>query len=374
LDKKGKPVIEKYTQSAMAYLEYVERSFAMGDTHIKSKFSLDFYQKLSNAQKETYYTSTNLSDSSVRRIKTSHNRRLEYDKRVNANFVSLTRNQQNEVADKLDKLQDKGERYRRIQDYEKLFKLSLTLQLEEEKFNKDCDDIKKRIENTPNAELDEDESIKKAQEELDELRVRYVKQHKLAENAKKSMEKQYNTQVRDWALEEFAQTHKAEFDLHKKLKDGLEKTVLLQDFFDVMCRNKDKAKSYKNELETYKVKHHVEENIEAETFCEVNDEEFKKFIEERNSKSKTGQLDPNSEIARCYFYAHCKRENPAKIDKFKTYFAKKINQKAKERVNNKTLLKHDKNIIKSKGAHKTAEMSSAPVSSSVAPATAGLTA
>ena len=80
---------------------------------------------------------------------------------------------------------------------------------------------------------------------------------------------------------------------------------------------------------------------------------------------------PNSEIARCYFYAHCKKDNPLRISNFKRYFAKKTAEKAKEHVENKTLVTHDKKIIKTKGSHKNIE--TAPVVAPVV-ASAGLTA
>ena len=136
-------------------------------------------------------------------------------------------------------------------------------------------------------------------------------------------------------------------------------------FFQTMCKDAGKVESYKKELETYKVKHHIEENIEAETFCEINNEEFLKFIEKRNAESKTGMLDPNSELARCYFYAHWKKENPLRVGNFKRYFSKKNLEKAKERIANNTLTKHEPKVIKSKGARKTAEASATQTSQPV---------
>jgi len=363
LDKNGKPVIQSYTESAMAYLEYVTQALSTGD-RVREKFSLDFYEKMSEEEKSLYTTSEKLSDASVRRINTTSIRRMEYDRRVNEQFISVTQTQQQQVGKKVEDLKTDGERYLRLRDYEKIFRLEIALQAEEEKFAEDCKAIEKRMASVPHPEMLTEEDIKSAQDELDTIRSRYATTRKLAERAKGAMEKKYDAQVREWALEEFARAHKTEYAWHQKYmrqisgKDAQldERSVQLA-FFQSMCKNKDKAESYRSELETYRVKHHVEENIEAETFCEVNNEEFLRFIEERNAQSSKGALDPNSELARCYFYAHCKKDNPLRISNFKRYFAKKTTQKAKERLEQGSLVKHDKKIIRSKGAHKTASAS-----------------
>ena len=126
-------------------------------------------------------------------------------------------------------------------------------------------------------------------------------------------------------------------------------------FFQEMCKDKEKAESYATELDTYKVKHHVEENVESEVFCAENADEYKAFIEERNKNSKTGQLDPSSEIARCYYYAHCKKNNPKMVSDFKQLSSKKCKEKAKERIEDGTLTTHEEKIIKTKGKKRTGE-------------------
>ena len=97
---------------------------------------------------------------------------------------------------------------------------------------------------------------------------------------------------------------------------------------------------------------------------------YLEFIAERNANSTTGELDPASELARCYFYAHWKKENPLRIDTFKQCYAKKNIGKAKQRLAEGKLVKHERKIIRGKGAKKTAEATaSVDTEQTVAPET-----
>lgn len=346
LDSKGKPVIEKYTQSAMSYMEVMENMFSTGETKKLPKFSFDFYEKLSAKDNEIYTPTTSLNKLTAQKVSTTQMRRIYFDKNQNQKFTNLTDNKQKQINNRIVSLQQDSERFKAIKDYEQIAKLEISLESEEENFKQLCDDVEDRIQNTPNPELNEEAQISTSIQLMD-ARVEYEKQKQRVQEIKKSMKQDYNLQVRKWALNEFTKAHKEEYDKYKrqvfKNSQGasVPKNVIATEFFDKMCNNSAKAESYKNELETYKVKHHIEENIEAEAFCELHDEEFKKFVEERSANSL------NEEMAKFYFYATCKKENPKTIDNFREYFSKNVKDKAKERVKDNTFIKHDRNANQS---------------------------
>ncbi len=348
VDEKGNPVVEKATQSLTSYVEYAIHKLSTGDTKI-AKCDENFVDTLTDEQKEMYAPTTSLTENTAREVKRTEMRELAFDRREVANALESNARKQQNIERAVGELSNDTKLSVRYKDYETSYKMMVALELKEEQFIKDCKTMEDIINSTPNPELSE-QSIVEAIKKLEETKVSFAKQKRIALNAKKSFEKNYGEQVKNSALEEFATTHKTDYLTYRRYVEGLssreaklDETSIRIGFYHDMCKkHAEKTDSYELELETYKVKHHVEDNIVAEVLCEENREEFEKFIAERNEKSKGSQLDPNSEIARCYYLAHCKKVDPISVDKFKTISNRKCKEKAKQRLVEGTLTKHEK--------------------------------
>ena len=355
LDKNGNSVAGKYTQSALAYMEYVDSMFTMGDTKPKKKFTPEFYDTLSNEDKEVYTPTKTLSEATVRKVSTTQNRRIIFDKAKSVNATMVIQQEQEKLKEKVAII---GKSVAELDNagYEDLFMLELKTDNELKTIKAEHKRLEEAVKRVPHAELNED-GVKNVKSALIEVSVSSEKVAKRIKHSKQDMQDEYRRQVKSWAMDEFAEKHKKDYkefisqNYTTTLKNGKRYLTATSDvinnaFVAHMKQTADKG-SVARELETYEVKHNMEDNVASEVFCEVNNEEFIKFIDERNASSTTGQLDPNSEIARCYFYAHCKRENSLRIDNFKRSFDKKVKEKARTRLEDGTLTKHpDKKVVK----------------------------
>lgn len=351
LDKNGEPLIKGYVQDLELYLEKeVLGMFTTSGNHkIKKQFKFGYKASLSKEELKYTTPAETLEGAIAKKVNTTVTRRVEFDNNVNNKVLALAEAKVKEMSLANEKLNDSVKDATKIKDYESAFIMSTALDVKRDEFEKDCNEVKRIIDATPYKEL----SAKKSKSLMDKvegdegLKVSYDAKQKKAKFVKNVFKNDYTSKVKSWALKDFAEAHKAQFATYEEkfttLSHGLVKdeALMYAPFFYEMSKDKEKAESYANELETYKVKHHIEDNVSAEVFCEVNHEDFEKFIADRNAQSKTGELDPNSEIARCYYYAYCKKGNGLRIENFNKLFAKKIKEKAKERLNNKTLTKHD---------------------------------
>ncbi|MFQ6723715.1 MAG: hypothetical protein ACLRFE_00070, partial [Clostridia bacterium] len=347
LGKDGKPLMPKYSQSIMAYMEYIDTMFTTGNIKGIKEFDYNFYSKLSDEDKEIYAPSNKLSDVSCKRVKTTHNRRIEFDQAYSENnYINKASKKREEVVANVEDMADQGERYRRIRDYEKLVTVLASLDAEEEKFANDCKDVEQIIAGTPNAELC-DKKVAEIENEITKARTSYAKQKIMIERAKSVMQKQYTQQVKNYALDEFAKAHKTEYNWHVKYiaemskKDAyLDEASIQLSFFQSMCADKKKAEERNSELEAYKVQHHIEENVEAEVYAEINKDEFEKFVANNNVEGLNGEMMVYS------FYAQAKKDN--KVEGFKSLFGDKVRERLAQKAKDKKLRKHDKKIIKGK--------------------------
>lgn len=348
LDKHGNPLVGKYTQSAIAYMEYVDQLFAAGETKVSKKFDLEFYESLTDEEKEMYTTTTTLSEGTARCASRADNRRVEYDRARAAQVVQKIEEKQAELAEGVARLSEKST-IAKDATFEDVFIAQAEVAKKAQTYREAYARVGEVADQIPHKELDED-ATKRIAQSTQAAQVTITKSEKQIQQEKQDREAAYRRDVEYWALEEFAKTHKTEFQQYRKgvmksAKGSMVMKTLLRGFFDSMkVADKDNAESYNADLEAYEVKHHMEENVDAEVFCELHDEEFRKFVDECNSgRETTDQLDPNSEIARCYYYAHCRKENPLRIDNFKRYFDKRVKAKAAERIATGTLSKHEKN-------------------------------
>lgn len=351
LDKNGKPLIKSHVQDLELYLEReVLGMFATSGSHkIKKQFKFGYKNSLSEEDLKYTTPSETLESAIARKVNTTITRKAEFDNNVNKRHLVLAEAKVKEMTLANEKLNDRIRDITKIKDYESAFIISTALDVKKDEFKKDCNEVKRTIDAIPYKEL----STKKANSLLDKvegndgLRISYQAKQNKAERMKSMFENAYTSQVKSWALKDFAQAHKSKFVKYEanfvQLSNGVVKdeALVYAPFFYEMSKDKEKAESYRNELEAYKVKHHIEDNVNAEVFCEINHEDFEKFIADRNAQSTTGELDPNSEIARCYYYSYCKKRNSMRIENFNKLFAKKIKQKAKDHLTNGTLTKHD---------------------------------
>lgn len=381
LDKNGNPIVGQYTQSALAYMEYVDSMFTMGDTKPKKKFTPDFYETLTNEDKEVYTPTKTLSEATVRKVSTTQNRRILFDKSKAVNAVMLIEKEQERLQGEIAKLGNKVAQMDKA-GYEDLFVIESKTDAELKAIKAEHRRLEDAVKRVPHAELNVD-GIKNAERALVGMSVASAKIGKRINQSKMDMQDEYRRQVKSWAIDEFTSKHnKAYVDFISQNYTAIARNgkryltansdVINNAFVAHMKQTTDKL-SVSRELETYEVKHNIEDNVASEVFCNVHNEEFIKFIEERNANSTTGQLDPNSEIARCYYFAYCKKENPLRIDNFKRYFDKRVKETARTRIEDGTLTKHkDKKVVKiSKNAQNNnvessskvvANVNSAPVS------------
>ncbi len=362
LDKDGNPVLEKNVQSILAFVEKADETFASGETKKKEKFTLNYIDTLSEEEKRVYASSTTINDVTAQKVDTVDMRKVAFASKANERQIKEINQQQTIVDRKVEGFAESTEKHLNAKEFEHVYQTVVSIEAEKEKFEEDCQKIKEMIDNIPFEELNE-EAKADALRQLDEARVQYEKQTVLATDAKKALEMGYQKQVDMWALEEFAKRHKVEFETMKNSKlinvpKGLSDNGMRLWFYNEMRKNADKRDSYTREMNTYKVKNHVEENVDAEAFCEMYSDEYHQFIADNNAQG----LD--EETARCYFYAHCKSDTPAFVEAFKTIHAKKSKEKAKERVKNGELIKHEQ-AEQSQKTTKTASITAEPVSPSV---------
>ena len=352
LDKNGNPIVEQRTRIAMAHMERILPMFGSGDIKLK-KQHFSFKNKLTKMEQELYDSPISLNEVTAQKVNSLEQRRLEYDKTRNAEAITTVSAHQATVKQGVDKIQTERKNAMRTRDYESSFKLALEIESKASQFELDCKKVETDAKKAPNVELNVD-ATNKVLEDMTATRVNYAKQKKIAERSKQAFEKDYQIQVKDWALKEFAETHKSQFAWYSKFFTrvsngvGNDPALMYASFYQEMSKDKEKSESYAKELDAYKVKHHIEENISAEVFCEIHREDFEKFIAERNAKSTKGELDIDSEIARCYYYSHCKQQNPLRIEKFNTYFAKRCRARAVEKFEQGTLAQHEEKVIKKK--------------------------
>ena len=352
LDSKGRPVINDYSKSITAFMDIVEEAVATGTTSSIPKFSMGLYDSLSKDEKRLYDTAETISDATARKVDTTAMREVRFASKVSHNYVNDLRNEQQQISQRVEELSEESKVYRHVRDYERLYRVSLALQAEKDVFNENCQNLETKMDNVPFEELQVDTTTQ-IENELDLARAQYKAEEIKVDKAKKIFEKGYERQVDYWAYADFAKRYKREYERHVKFMKRsvgnieISEQSLQASFYTEMCKdNPSRAESLKNEVETYKVKHHIEENVSAEVYAEVHSDEFARFIDERNAKSELGQLDPASEIAKCYFYAYSKRENPLKVQQFNRYFKKKCNERAKQRLMDKTLGVHGQEIFK----------------------------
>ena len=294
----------------------------------------------------------NLSEATVRRVNNVINRKLKFDQARTNRVAQKLEQVQQSLNSKIDALNEDIANRLSNANYEDLIKLEIEKQSRISSLEKAYLKSEKLIEIIPFAELD-DEMTKRIKRTSTNGQVALSKMQIQIQQAKQQREVEYKDQVASWARDEFVMRHKEEFkkyvqnyNLHVK-NSNLTGEQYRKNFVTFMKNTTDEQR-VNNEIDTLQIKHNIEENVSAEIYCEAYEEEYKNFIAERNAQSSTGQLDPNSEIAKCYYYAHCQKTNPVQVDKFKKYSNERRKLKIKERIENDRLPKHEKKTIKIK--------------------------
>lgn len=355
VDRNGKPVAEGYTQSLSSYFEYVEHLFMTGETKIKKKFSFDFYKKLDEEHKSKY-TPTNLADASVRRVNTTDNRKMAFDQTKAQKITKQIADTQISLNDKLATLVSEVDASVNNLGYEDLVKLQLQKQSKISSLKKaySYSGSDKFMDIIPFAELDES-AVNQIKQTAYAASIKLETVNLKIQHAKQQKEAEYRNQVKSWARQEFAQRHNKAYvefvdkNYKKVTKTGkvvvtAEASVIETSFVEYMKQTTDNDKITR-ELDVLEVKNNVEESVTAELYCEEYLDDYKAFIEERNAQSTTGQLDPNSEIAKCYFYQHCQRTKAKNVSDFKLLKADSCKTKLKDRLQSGLWPKREKSKV-----------------------------
>lgn len=356
LDKNGNPLINKYSRSMEMYLEKeILPMFTTGNTHIKKKFSLDYADKVSKKEEKDFTPTTNLRSVLARKVNSTTCRRLYFDNAINNKKFSEAEEILDKVNKRVERMIESVKDAEKRKDYESALKSYIAVDVKEQELNKDCNEVEKKIEVVPYKNLTNSRS-KKMLDNVEQAKVDFRQQKLDAKRVKDEFAEEYKKQVENWANEEFVSRHQKDFDIFVRNSAYRNKDKTLKELIDEFKVEypRDKQEHFNNELEMLKVKNHIEENIDAEVFCEQNEEEFKKFIEEKNNENTTGtKLELDSEIARCYYYSYWKQKNNnEEVKKFKELSSKKRKAKAQERLENGKLTHQERN----KGKEKTVEI------------------
>lgn len=379
-NKKGQPVIAGYTQSGMAYFEYIDQMIFGGEIKNAKKFSFDFYDKLSEEEKERYTVSDTLSQGVVRRANNVKQREANFDKERSLRISQKIEQTQQKLSTKVSQLSSEIEQGSKTASYEDLIILKVKNERRIKQLQIAYEKSGNLAEVIPYSELDE-KAVKRIETASRDGQVAITKMEIQLEQARQKKESEYKKQVETWARDEFISVHKTEYldfinDKFTKVVKGKKQLtanskVVDAAFMEYMETSSNKE-SIEREMDTYRVKNNIEESASAEVYCSENEEDYKKFVEERKAH------DLSEEMAKCYYYAHCKKQNPVEIEKFKQKTRKKREEKLRERVEQDNLPKHEKKkeLARNKGKKQSKESEkTSAVAAAPAPApTIGLTA
>lgn len=344
-DKNGKALLPSYMQDAMACKQAALNSYNKGIAY-KGEFKYGFFEGLTEKQK-----AINEPKSVVETLTTVHN--TEFEEKLDLDS--------NRVAQRVDKMQEHLTKLSNIvqglktnvntvvknRDFESAYILGAQMRIKDREIAKNCKDAREYMENTPCSELAKsqiDGAIDSIVDTSAQSKAQIKKALKL--QGVNSVREKYAMEVEKHAYEEYARQHKSEFKSYvlalQTLSRGMasiRESQLYSAFYSDVCKSAKRKKAAESEVETYKTMYNIEENVAAEVYCEQNTEDYAKFIQ--NFNEKTGaNLDANSELARCRYYAHCKtvRKSVVKDEEF----MRKVDEKAEERLQKGLLKPHEK--------------------------------
>ena len=355
LNKQGNPLVEECTAEAMAYLEEAKTMFNTDVTGRVKRFSFGHAKSVSKADEEVNAPTMSLADASAVRANSTFGRRLEHDKKRSVKALGVAEEMQTNLSQGVSNLTETTATLVADKSYEEAFKVGVALKAQQKQFREDCLDVEAQVKVVPNAELITSDA-KGVLDKVNDTKVKKAVIDKRIDHIEKMREVEYKRQVEQLANDELVANHNKEYKAYvaqiqakagqsvKLPESGLKASFVRQ------LKSGKKKESVERELATLKVKHHIVENIEAEVHCEQDSEQYIKFIEKKNIESKGAILDPDSELAKCYYYAECKNANPREIERLKKdpEFAKKFQEIAEKRLKKGALGKHDDKKAQSK--------------------------
>lgn len=301
----------KYELYANALLAYTQNEVTSNATDRPKKLKLKPDMKLPDG-------SVNFIDTIAHKIHRDTSRRCEYDQGLGSADLANIKQQLDNVNAKVENISQNTENVIQSGDFEALYKAGAECYGIYQEVAGACSTLETARLSARFTELNKVES-NNLKEEIQGPETKAKTSHNKVKNEMESKRKEYEAGVERWAMADFVQAHKTEFEaflqeFYKSDKDNVkvssERSIMeFKDYLLRKAENESQRRKVTNELKVFEVKNNVEKRVQAEVICEQEQTEYEAWVNQHAG------LDP--EISKCIYYAYRVGQDTTLPNRFK---------------------------------------------------------
>ena len=308
VDSEGNSVCVKNSNIAMAHVREVMETV---ETKIPGWFSFDKDAAMPENPVE-------FKDVVAHKVERDDERRRAFDTSKGAKALERVESLIAEPRASVERAKAEATRVATGTDFEASFATTIENGRIKNEVNASCDRIDGLAENRYCYPELNPEKKSEVNDSVEDLRVDASKAHKQARSACDAQRAAYKREVQTWARADYVAAHQAEFDkfaktyLSKSENRGKSADTIMWAFVEAAkngpqgatkAERKLARAQVEQEMRAYQVANNVEELVRADAVCALESGDYIAWVNKHNSDSNNTQLDVNSDLARCAYYA-----------------------------------------------------------------------